>query len=111
MIYRRRSSWVSNRNIASVLGAPTVHNQIARINASIETDPSLAIGTAKEMVETTCKTILADLGEEHATLAPRSHKLLDQAAPLPADLRVMCMVWRESFVVELGRDLGQRPSD
>ncbi|MBN9247740.1 MAG: abortive infection family protein [Hyphomicrobium sp.] len=54
--------------VAASLTAEQLHSQIARINASIETDPALAIGTAKEMVETTCKTILADLGAEHATL-------------------------------------------
>ena len=34
--------------------------QIHRIEESIETDPSLAIGTAKEMIETCCKTILTE---------------------------------------------------
>lgn len=32
--------------------------QITRMETSIETDPELAIGTAKELVETACKTIL-----------------------------------------------------
>jgi hypothetical protein len=34
--------------------------QIRRMEASVETDPSLAIGTAKELIETCCKTILAE---------------------------------------------------
>lgn len=54
--------------VAATLTADQLQTQIGRINASIETDPALAIGTAKELVETTCKTILADLGEEHGTL-------------------------------------------
>jgi len=54
--------------VATVLTADQLHTQIERIHASIDSDPALAIGTAKELVETTCKTILADLGEEHATL-------------------------------------------
>ncbi len=54
--------------VAATLTADQLQTQIARINASIETDPALAIGTAKELVETTCKTILADLGEECGTL-------------------------------------------
>ena len=33
------------------------------MEASIDTDPSLAIGTAKELIETYCKTILADRGK------------------------------------------------
>lgn len=34
--------------------------QIKRMESSIETDPDLAIGTAKELVETCCKTILKE---------------------------------------------------
>jgi hypothetical protein len=37
-------------------------DQIRRMESCIETDPSLAIGTAKELVETCCKTILAERG-------------------------------------------------
>src|SRR6266403_1615737 len=41
---------------------PETQKQIRRIEQSIESDPSLAIGTAKELVETCCKTILAERG-------------------------------------------------
>ena len=37
-----------------------VFQQITRIEAAIVNDPSLAIGTAKELVETCCKTILSE---------------------------------------------------
>lgn len=37
-------------------------NQITRMEASIENDPELAIGTAKELVETACKSALVALG-------------------------------------------------
>lgn len=37
--------------------------QIRRMEASVDTDPSLAIGTAKELIETCCKTILAERGK------------------------------------------------
>lgn len=37
-----------------------VSQQITRIEAAIVNDPSLAIGTAKELVETCCKTILSE---------------------------------------------------
>jgi len=36
--------------------------QITRMEAAIERDPELAIGTAKELVETACKTVLVALG-------------------------------------------------
>ena len=42
--------------------APYLVQQIERIENQIESDPRLAIGTSKELVETVCKTILADRG-------------------------------------------------
>lgn len=48
---------------AKVLDATHLAEQIRRLEASIETDPSLAIGTAKELIETYCKTILAERGK------------------------------------------------
>jgi abortive infection Abi-like protein len=42
--------------------APYLLQQIERIENQIETDPRLAIGTSKELVETVCKTILTDRG-------------------------------------------------
>ncbi len=41
-----------------------IAKQIRRIESSIHHDPSLAIGTAKELVETCCKTILKERGIE-----------------------------------------------
>ena len=48
---------------AKVINANHLADQIRRLEASIETDPSLAIGTAKELIETCCKTILAERGK------------------------------------------------
>jgi len=48
---------------AKVLNASHLAEQIRRLEASVETDPSLAIGTAKELIETCCKTILAERGK------------------------------------------------
>lgn len=52
----------------SPLDLPHLQQQIERMRASTDTDPWLAIGTAKELVETTCKTILR---ERSATLPGR----------------------------------------
>jgi hypothetical protein len=38
--------------------------QIRRMEDSVDKDPALAIGTAKELIETCCKTILAERGAE-----------------------------------------------
>lgn len=48
---------------AKVLNANHLAEQIRRMESSIEKDPSLAIGTAKELIETCCKTILAERGK------------------------------------------------
>lgn len=45
---------------ATKLGSDYLNTQIARMQLAIDTDPELAIGTAKEFVETVCKTILAE---------------------------------------------------
>jgi hypothetical protein len=44
----------------SPLDAPHLQQQIERMRRSADDDPSLAIGTAKELVETVCKTILRE---------------------------------------------------
>jgi hypothetical protein len=48
---------------AAILNANHLAEQIRRMEESVETDPSLAIGTAKELIETCCKTILAERGK------------------------------------------------
>jgi len=63
----------SRQKIAQVLSADYVNQQVIRMEAAIEADPELAIGTAKEFVETMCKTILARLGEA----PPKNADLLD----------------------------------
>lgn len=47
---------------AHALNAQHLAEQIRRMESAVATDPSLAIGTAKELVETCCKTILAERG-------------------------------------------------
>ena len=48
---------------AAEFDAQHLAEQIRRIEQSIESDPALAIGTAKELIETCCKTILAERGK------------------------------------------------
>ncbi len=43
--------------------ASYVNAQITRMESAVENDPGLAIGTAKELVETVCKTILEERGK------------------------------------------------
>lgn len=48
---------------ADVLSSNWMQTEIKRIQDSVETDPALAIGTAKDLVESCCKAILEELGE------------------------------------------------
>jgi hypothetical protein len=47
------------RAAAEELRSADLLAHVERIEASIDTDPALAVGSAKELLETTCKTILA----------------------------------------------------
>jgi hypothetical protein len=66
-----------------IFDIPELHRQIERMKSAIEDDPGLAIGTAKELVETTCKTILEERGikfDENAdipNLVKETEKALD----------------------------------
>ncbi len=51
------------KETAAVVDAIHMADQIRRMESAVESDPSLAIGTAKELVETCCKTILAERGK------------------------------------------------
>ena len=46
------------RSVADALDAAWMQKEIERLENSIERDPALAIGTAKELVESCCKSIL-----------------------------------------------------
>ena len=46
------------RSVADALDAGWMQKEIARLESAVERDPALAIGTAKELVETCCKSIL-----------------------------------------------------
>lgn len=50
------------KKTAIVFDAKHITDQVRRMEQAIDTDPALAIGTAKELIETCCKTILAERG-------------------------------------------------
>jgi len=50
------------RTVADALDAGWMAKAIERLERAIDTDPDLAIGTAKELVESCCKTILTKRG-------------------------------------------------
>jgi hypothetical protein len=59
------------KGIAFAFDVNRMITEIKRIEAAIDSDPDLAIGSAKELVETCCKTILADRNQT----VPSSAKL------------------------------------
>ena len=52
---------VKNSTIA--FNAKHLNDLISRMESSVDSDPALAIGTAKELIESCCKTILAERGK------------------------------------------------
>lgn len=57
------ASLASIKDTATGFDARHMTDQIRRMESAVESDPSLAIGTAKELIETCCKTILAERGK------------------------------------------------
>ncbi|MCK5296248.1 MAG: abortive infection family protein [Alphaproteobacteria bacterium] len=49
---------------AEILSHASLQAEIRRIEQSLHNDPSLAIGSAKEMIESVCKAILEKFGDE-----------------------------------------------
>lgn len=77
-----------------------ISRQVTRMEEAVESDPELAIGTAKEFVEAICKTVLEGLGEAYdknddlPALVKRTTKTLrvsrddvDSAAPAAETIR------------------------
>ncbi len=52
--------------VAERLSGQYVSQQIRRLEDAVDKDPELAIGTAKEFIETLCKTILSERGASFA---------------------------------------------
>jgi len=50
------------KTVADALDAGWMAKEIERLEHAVDRDPALAIGTAKELVETCCKTILTKRG-------------------------------------------------
>lgn len=75
--------------IAKELSAEYMNQQITRMQSSIASDPELAIGTAKELVETVCKTILQEYGEPvpaNASLPKLVKQVCKKLRLLPEDI-------------------------
>jgi hypothetical protein len=75
--------------IAQSFDAAHIGEQIHRIEASIDADPALAIGTAKELVESCFKTILGERRIEYAKnddLPQLGRKVFKELKLLPDDV-------------------------
>jgi hypothetical protein len=77
------------RHTLASVDASYIAQQITRMEAAVLNDPDLAIGTAKELIESCCKTILKERSVEVPKDAdiPRLVKLTSQELQLtPADI-------------------------
>lgn len=53
------------KEIAEVTGSTHIQQEIVRMESAVDSDPDLAIGTAKELLESMCKTILNERGKKY----------------------------------------------
>lgn len=88
--YRRLSSGPSRavqrgKTVADSLSAGWMAKEIERLEHSVDKDPALAIGTAKEIVESCCKTILTKRGVSFT----KSDDLGDLTKKLTKELRLV----------------------
>jgi len=77
------------KGTVAALGSNRISQQITRMEKAIQEDPELAIGTAKELVETICKTILDECDAEYRAKADMPELVsltLKQLQLLPKDL-------------------------
>lgn len=80
----------STKSLAQQVDADYLHRQINRMESAIESDPELAIGTAKEMVETVCHTILESCGKpvtDRPDLLPLVRRALDELKLVPDGIK------------------------
>lgn len=73
------------RTVADALDAGWMQKEIERLENGVEKDPALAIGTAKELVETCCKTILSKRGIK----VPNDIKMPDLTKLLTKELKLV----------------------
>lgn len=74
------------RNAATVIDEDYIHRQVNRMTAAIEHDPDLTIGTAKELIESVCYTILSDRSkpvEDKPDLLPLVRRTLEELQLVP----------------------------
>ena len=72
------------RTVADALDAGWMQKEIERLEVAVEADPALAIGTAKDLVETCCKSILTRQGVDFSkkVTLPELTKLLTKELKL-----------------------------
>lgn len=74
------------KSVAQIMDADYIHRQTNRMASAIEDDPDLAIGTAKELIETCCHTILAERGkpvDDKPELLPLVRRALEELKLVP----------------------------
>ncbi|WP_218668732.1 hypothetical protein [Leptospirillum ferriphilum] len=72
------------RSVADALEAGWMQKEIERLENWVDRDPALAIGTAKELVESCCKTILSKRGIE----VPNNLDMSDLTKKLTKELKL-----------------------
>jgi len=76
----------SAKAVSEAIDVDYIHRQVNRMTSAIDTDPELAIGTAKELIETCCRTILEERGKpvlDKPELQPLVRRALEELKLVP----------------------------
>ncbi|WP_442884952.1 abortive infection family protein [Arthrobacter sp. Soc17.1.1.1] len=68
-----RGAWLEESSLAGLTNPVAIQEQLLRLNRAVNDDPALAIGSSKELIESTAKVVLIERGH-----------VVDDRADLPA---------------------------
>lgn len=74
------------KNVTEAINEDYIHRQVNRMTSAIDSDPELAIGTAKELIESVCHTVLAERGKpvtDKPELLPLVRRTLEELKLIP----------------------------
>lgn len=93
--HRTTTPQVTDEALRSVANPAAIHDHLIRIRNLVESDPRAAVGNAKDLLESTAKLVLRELGETYGP-NPKLPALIDDAQ---AALRTHAKEFKDSAAI------------